>query len=60
MDASRSKILCPLNSLFIQNNLLILANFSQISKGYKEENAVQFLRESLVEKINFPQSLLKI
>ena len=46
MDASRSKFFCPLNSLAIRNNLLFPADFVQISKEYKEENIVQFFRES--------------
>ena len=50
MDASRSKILCLVNSLVIQNTLLIPANFSQMSKEYKQDNLVQFFWESSVEQ----------
>ena len=50
MDASRSNILCSVNSLVIGNTLLIPVNFSQIYKEYKEENLVQFLQESSVEQ----------
>ena len=37
VDASRSKILCPLNSLAICNTLLIPANLVQMLKEYKDE-----------------------
>ena len=50
MDAYRSKILCPVNSLIIRNTLLISVDFSQISKEYKEENLVQFFWESSVKQ----------
>ena len=42
MAAYSSKILCPVNSLVIQNTLLIPVDFSQISKEYKEGNLFQF------------------
>ena len=42
MDASRSKILCPINLLVIQNTMNIPADFTQTSKEYKEENILQF------------------
>ena len=50
MDASRFKIFCLVNSLVIQNNLLIPTDFSQMSKEYKEENLVHIFRESPVEQ----------
>ena len=50
MDASRSKILRPVNSLVIWNTLLIPTDFAQISKEYKEENLVQFFREFPVKQ----------
>ena len=56
MDASRSKILCPIKSLVIQNTLLILVDFSQTSKEYKEDNLLQVFQESSVEQ---KETLLK-
>ena len=50
MDASRSKILCLMCSLVIQNTLYVLVDFFQDSKEYKEENLVQFFRESSFEQ----------
>ena len=50
MDASRSKILCLVSSLVIQNTLSIPSIFFQVSKEYKEEILVQFFRESTVEQ----------
>ena len=48
MDASRSKILRPVNSLVIWKIMLIPTDFSQMSKEYKEEDLLQFFQESLV------------
>ena len=60
MDASRSKIPCPVNSLVIWNTLLIPANFVQVSKEYKKEILVQFFWESSFEqKETFFKSCLK-
>ena len=53
MDAYRYKILFLVNSLFILNTLLIPVDFVQMSKEYKEENLVQFFRESSVEEKYF-------
>ena len=50
MDISRSQILCPVNSLVIQNTLLIPIDFVQMSKEYKEEKLVQIFQEPLVEQ----------
>ena len=61
MDASRSKILCPVSSLFIRNTLFVPANFVQVFKEYKEEILVQFFRESTVEqKETFLESCSKL
>ena len=60
MDASRSKILCPVSSLVIRNTLSVSAYFIQMSKEWKEEILVQFFREYSVEKKeNFLKSCSK-
>ena len=49
MDASRSKILCLVNSLVIWNTLSILTDFVQVFEEYKEYILVQFFLASTVE-----------
>ena len=44
------KFMCPISSLVIRNTLSVSTNFSLVSKEYKEENLIQFFRESRVER----------
>ena len=51
MDASRSRILCPINSLNIQNTLPIPSKFIQLSSEYNGE-ILRFFQESSDEQKN--------
>ena len=44
MDVSRSKLLCPINSLTIRNTLLIPYEFTQMSNEYNEEDILRFFQ----------------
>ena len=50
MDANKSKILCPINPLFIRNTFYVPAEFTHMSKDLNEESIVQFFRESTIEQ----------
>ena len=38
MDATKSKILCPISPLVIKNTFSVLIEFTQMSKDYNEES----------------------
>ena len=50
MDASRSRMLCPIDSLNIRNTLLIPSEFTQMSSEYNEGDILQFFQRSSDEK----------
>ena len=50
MDAAKSKILCPINPLFIRNTFSIPVKFSQVSKDFNEESIIHYFRGSTVEQ----------
>ena len=61
MDASRSNILCLVNSLVIRNTLRVLADFSHMSNEYKEKNLLQFFQEySIKQKEYFLKTCSKL
>ena len=50
MDASRSRILCPINSLNIRSSLSIPSEFIQLSNEYNEGEILHFFQESSDEQ----------
>ena len=60
MDASRSRILCPINSLNIWSSLSIPYEFIQLSIEYNEGEILRFFQESSYEqKYTFLKACLK-
>ena len=50
MDATKSKITCPIIRLVIKNNFSVPIDFTQVSKEFNEESIIQYFRESTIEK----------
>ena len=60
MDASRSRIMCPINSLNIRSSLSIPFEFIQLSSEYNEGEILRFFQESSDEqKDTFLETCLK-
>ena len=61
MDASRSRMLCPINSFNIRNTFLIPSKFTQMSSEYNEGDILWFFKRSSAEKKDpFLRSYLKL
>ena len=49
MDKPKSRVLFPIHSSVIYKTLYVLDDFVHLSYEYKEENIIQFFRESAAE-----------
>ena len=50
MDATKSKILCPISPLVIKNTSSFPIEFTQVFKEFNEESIIQYFRESTIEQ----------
>ena len=50
MDATNSKILCPINPLFMANTFDLPIEFTLVSKEFNEEIIMEYFREFTIEQ----------
>ena len=50
MDATKSKISCPIIPLVIRNNFFVPVEFTQVSKEFNEESIIWYFMESTIEQ----------
>ena len=50
MDATKYKIICPINAVVVRDSLTVPRTFTQNSEEFIEEDLMQFFRHATIEQ----------